>query len=442
MFQILSQYAAPFIQRLFNAMKSTTIYPEFSVGIVNDKNLILDMYEIDIGEIARTTLTADVLNLVREHPTGLRKLRGEFSKGDIDIPYDQLSNLKELNIMPCEKKLLDVLHSLSQLRTLKLLLYEKAFPYDSIQYLTLLEELELCGVNLGFVGKYLSKLPHLKILKLRGVGRKASSGIAELSTALDGIPELVKLNLDGNQLGDEGVTILAKHLCKVPQLQRLSLKENCISANGLEKLSTALPGISQLKYLCLSWNPLGGGVVALASHLSSVPQLEELDLCHVHMTGAGVIALTEAFCHVHLLTYLDLSNNRKVDNGSWRKFADDLHFLEQLRYLCLAFCGITENIEEKIKSAKPDTRKPIRIILYIVQKAIILLYDLFNVLKQRWYLQVNHSTAGLYVMPTQTLMYTKGFLRPFKMLVLVFDATKILNILKHFYFRYFLARCP
>ena len=200
---------------------------------------------------------------------------------------------------------------------------------------------------------------------------QASSGIAELSTALDGIPELVELNLDDNQLCDEGVTILAKHLCKVPQLQRLSLKENCISANGLEKLSTALPGISQLKYLCLSWNPLGGGVVALASHLSSVPQLEELDLCHVHMTGAGVIALTEAFCHVHLLTYLDLSNNRKVDNGSWRKFADDLHFLEQLRYLCLAFCGITENIEEKIKSAKPDTRKPIRIILYIVQKAII-----------------------------------------------------------------------
>ena len=181
----------------------------------------------------------------------------------------------------------------------------------------------------------------------------------------------MELNLDDNQLCDEGVTILAKHLCKVPQLQRLSLENNRISANGLEKLSSALPGISQLKYLYLSMNPVGDGVVALASHLSSVPQLEELDLCHVHMTGAGVIALTEAFCHVHLLTYLDLSNNRKVDNGSWRKFADDLHFLEQLRYLCLAFCGITENIEEKIKSAKPDTRKPIRIILYIVQKAII-----------------------------------------------------------------------
>ena len=91
------------------------------------------------------------------------------------------------------------------------------------------------------------------------------------------------------------------------------------------------------------------------------------------MTGAGVIALTEAFRHMHLLTFLQLSHNEKVDNGSWRKFANDLHYLEQLRSLCLYGCGITENIEEKIKkSAKPNTGKNIRIILYIVHKAIII----------------------------------------------------------------------
>ena len=181
----------------------------------------------------------------------------------------------------------------------------------------------------------------------------------------------MELNLDDNQLCDEGVTILAKHLCKVPQLQRLSLENNRISANGLEKLSSALPGISQLKDLYLSMNPLGDGVVALASHLSSVPQLNELMLRDVDMTGAGVIALTEAFRHMHLLTWLDLSMNKNVDKSSWQKFADDLHYLEQLRTLELVCCGITKDIQEKIKSAKPDTRKPIRIILYIVQKAII-----------------------------------------------------------------------
>ena len=366
----ISSDAAIFIQRLFNAMKSLKARPIFPVGIVKDKNFILDMYEIDIGFC--NTLTADILNLVREHPTGLRKLVCVFPEGDIDIPYDKLSNLKQLQIMDCPNKLLDALHFSSQLRKLKLFTCTGDIPCSSIQYLTLLEELHLWNTNLGDVAKHLSKLPHLKILKLHD-SSEASSGIAKLSTALDGIAELVELELNDNQLGDEGVTILAKHLCKIPQLQRLSLRKNCISANGLEKLSTALPGISQLTHLCLSFNPLADGVVALASHLYSVPQLEQLELCSIDMTGAGVIALTEAFRHMHLLTFLQLSHNEKVDNGSWRKFANDLHYLEQLRSLCLYGCGITENIEEKIKkSAKPNTGKNIRIILYIVHKAIII----------------------------------------------------------------------
>ena len=171
----------------------------------------------------------------------------------------------------------------------------------------------------------------------------------------------MELNLDDNQLCDEGVTILAKHLCKVPQLQRLSLNANSISANGVEKLSTALPGISQLTHFRLSYNPLGDGVVELASNLCSVPQLEKLELCGAYVTGAGVIALAEAFRHMPLLTRLDLSFNEKVDNGSWRKFADDLHYLERLRLLRLYLCGITKNIKEKIMFAKSDTGKPIRI---------------------------------------------------------------------------------
>ena len=89
------------------------------------------------------------------------------------------------------------------------------------------------------------------------------------------------------------------------------------------------------------------------------------------MTGAGVIALTEAFRHMHLLTNLNLSCNEKVDNGSWGKFADHLHYLEQLKDLVLDKCGIANNIQEKIKSVNSDTGKPIKFILYIVQKAII-----------------------------------------------------------------------
>ena len=272
--------------------------------------------------------------------------------------------------MDCPNKLLDALHFSSQLRKLKLFTCTGDIPCSSIQYLTLLEELHLWNTNLGDVAKHLSKLPHLKILKLCD-SSEASSGIAKLSTALDGIPQLVKLDLNDNQLGDEAVTILAKHLCKVPQLQRLSLENNRISANGLEKLSSALPGISQLKHLNLSLNPLGEGVVALASHLSNVPQLENLELCWVYMTGAGVIALTEAFRHMHLLTVLYLNFNDKVDTVSWRKFADDLHYLERLRYLSLGNCGITQDIQKKIKSVQPNTRELIRIMLYIAQKAII-----------------------------------------------------------------------
>ena len=277
--------------------------------------------------------------MVREYPTGLRKLVGVFPEGDIDIHHDKLSNLKELRTSRIPKKLVDGLRFMSQLRKLELLQYPNtigvAIWCDSIQYLTLLEELDLCHVNIGDVGKHLRKLPFLKILKLYNCRSPTSSGVAELSTALDGIPQLVELDLEDNHLGDEGVTILSKHLCKVPQLQRLSLENNRISTNGLEKLSTALPGISQLKNFQLSYNPLGGSVVSLASHLSSVPQLERSKLCDVNMTGAGVLALSETFRHMHFLTCLDFSMNTKVDNGSWSKFADDLHYLAQLRLFLL-----------------------------------------------------------------------------------------------------------
>ena len=236
--------AATFLQRLFNAIKSIEEECfDICVGIVKDKSFILDMYEIDVGG---HTLTADILDLVREYPSGLRKLVGEFPEGNIDIPYDNLSNLKELEIRHCTEKLIDALHFMSQLRKLELLPSPDEFDVDiscdSIQYLTLLEELFLFNVNLGDVGKHLSKLPRLKRLRLHGFGFGSSSGVDELSTALDAIPKLVELGLHGYYLGDKGVTILAKHLWKVPQLQRLSLIGDGISANGVEKTVDCPPG--------------------------------------------------------------------------------------------------------------------------------------------------------------------------------------------------------
>src|SRR5262249_30515613 len=127
-------------------------------------------------------------------------------------------------------------------------------------------------------------LTRLRVLRLPGCGITGAA-----PSALRAAPfadELASLDLDDNDLGDEGAEALAS--AALPGLRRLSLRYNEIGARGVKALA-ASSGLAGLVHLDLIGNSLtDAGVLALARspHLK---RLRTLNLSLGRPGRAGVI---------------------------------------------------------------------------------------------------------------------------------------------------------
>ena len=121
------------------------------------------------------------------------------------------------------------------------------------------------------------------------------------------LPQLHKLNLGSNQIGDAGITALAQVIKPVSEdgsgalakCQTLTLNSNQIGDDGIEALASACASgaLAQLKELYLYENQIGyPGVSALASACASgaLAQCRELGLGGNQIGDVGCSALADA----------------------------------------------------------------------------------------------------------------------------------------------------
>ena len=181
----------------------------------------------------------------------------------------------------------------------------------SLKYINQLQRLDLSGNPLGQgiteLATHLCNVPHLTALKLRDTAM-GEEEVTAVACSLKHITELKKLGLSFNPLG-QGITELATHLCNVPHLTALKLRDTLMGEEEVTAVACSLKHITELKKLDLSFNPLGQGITELATHLCNVPHLTKLRLTDTQMGEEEVTAVARALKYLPELEELELPCN-------------------------------------------------------------------------------------------------------------------------------------
>lgn len=165
-------------------------------------------------------------------------------------------------------------------------------------------------------------------------------GVWSIVPFLQNANKLLSLDMDGNNLQSEGLSMLLYALCNSSieylhcsgcgiksididkdffpkHILKLDLMKNNINADGCHRLATLLQreGCS-LKYLNLSQNEIDNdGVEILANAIQSNASLLSLNLCNNEIKDAGVAGLATSLQNNTTLKDLDVANNYVSDQG-------------------------------------------------------------------------------------------------------------------------------
>ncbi len=128
------------------------------------------------------------------------------------------------------------------------------------------------------------------------------------------IRQLKVLSLANTDIRGPAVEGLAFFLSSVNQLEELDLSSNNLVLEDLRRLQAPLSNLTQLKKLNLSKNP-DGITVILQEVLPSLKHLEELKLSSIHLNGDDSKEFFDSLKSLKILKYLDLSKNTIGPNG-------------------------------------------------------------------------------------------------------------------------------
>ncbi|XP_076814454.1 NACHT, LRR and PYD domains-containing protein 5-like isoform X2 [Clavelina lepadiformis] len=155
-----------------------------------------------------------------------------------------------------------------------------------------MKKLVLYNNNLGddgasHISTCLSKIRklHIRQCKIR------ASGIKSISDAISKLPEpMKKLNLWGNNLGDDGASHISTCLSKIEELH---ISECKIRASGIKSISDAISKLPEpMKKLVLFGNNLGDYG---ASHISTcLSKIEELEISWCNISASGIKSISDA----------------------------------------------------------------------------------------------------------------------------------------------------
>ncbi len=228
-----------------------------------------------LREIKITVLTSEELVVVNKVLPFVTSAQKVSIKGSIDVAYhaqliesmvscihftDNLHSLtlERINLTAkCATDIARLLHKAPNLQKLNLSwnsLYSAVSDLaENLHHVPQLAELELQGIHIGdkereILAASLKDVKKLQVLDLSY--NPLGHGIIELAKHLPCVPHLTKLGLWYTQMGEEEVSALARALKYVPELERLNLMSN----------------------------PLGQGIGDLIQHLSNLPKLTYLYL--------------------------------------------------------------------------------------------------------------------------------------------------------------------
>ena len=121
----------------------------------------------------------------------------------------------------------------------------------------------------------------------------------------------LKIDLSHQGMGDELSIIFAKALTSLPEVQRIDLSDNRLSDVGVTAIIEAVMDKPDLTMLDIGYNAVDGLAAEILAHYIERPQcpLKELGLCHADVDDGECVRFIEALRTNKNLTSLDLSKN-------------------------------------------------------------------------------------------------------------------------------------
>ena len=207
------------------------------------------------------------------------------------------------------------------------------------------------GINAS-VGQ-ITGCPQLKklILRWNNIGDDGAKMIAD---ALNGHHSLKTLVLRCNNIGDDGAKHIADALKDNHSLTILDLKENNICADGAKMIADVLKYNHSLKELSLSDNNIGAnGAKMIADALKINQNLTLLDLHENNIGDDGIKQIADALKDNHILETLNIGSNKIGDDGA-KAIADTLKINHSLKILSLNGNNIGADGAKMIADALKD----------------------------------------------------------------------------------------
>ncbi|XP_022097844.1 uncharacterized protein LOC110983151 [Acanthaster planci] len=204
-----------------------------------------------------------------------------------------------------------------------------------------LEELDLSGnETLGGSGEtwsHMAKIKHIQRLKLVSCNLTGRD-IPHIADALSDMQELVELNMSGNGtlLGSGGAW---SSLAKLKHIDKICLEECSLIEDDILHIADALSNIPTISELDLSSNETLGSSGESWSHLAKIKQIQKIDLWSCNLKGDDVAHIASALSKMPNLTELDLSGNVSLRGscGAWSELATVKH----IKKVNLRECNLT-----------------------------------------------------------------------------------------------------
>lgn len=158
--------------------------------------------------------------------------------------------------------------------------------------------------------EYIEKNQNLLRLNLE-FNELMASGVAYLTAGLQNCPNLKSLNLKGNGIRDEGLEYIAKILDVNKTLEELDVSLNEITPYGVQHLGYALPE-SHLKALNISKNLLGDeSLITIADCIQGASEhpLQKLDIGSSRISDKGILHFLEKIDNFSNLRSLRVNDN-------------------------------------------------------------------------------------------------------------------------------------
>jgi Ran GTPase-activating protein (RanGAP) involved in mRNA processing and transport len=153
---------------------------------------------------------------------------------------------------------------------------------------------------------------------------------------------LLKIDLSGCALGDDGVSILVQTLgSRNTTLQKLSLRSNSISSTGVGVLLEAMEQNSHITDLDLLYNYIwneGASLLARSLGNNALPNLTRLSLSRCVIGDDGFIALVAALERNTSLLHLDLHLSHGFSERAFLALAESLPEIKVLQQINFRWC--------------------------------------------------------------------------------------------------------